>query len=596
MTGGIQEFIDANSAVIGLIILAVMFIEFLRERYPVAVVSLLGACAFVVTGLLEPDGFYSVFSNSAPIAIGAMFVLSGALVRTGAIDAVASAIVARASKHPRLAILEVFGGALIASGFMNNTPVVVILIPIMFRLAEATGVPVKKLMMPLSIVAILGGCLTLIGTSTNLIVDGLAQEAGMLPFGIFEITPYGIVLSLVGCAALLVLGPFLLPSDPPREAPGQTDDTSEYLTELSIRADSPAVGKRLKSVGSLKKRLKQIRGVTRAGELFRTGLEDMELRAGDRIILKSSPVDVLTLRRSRDFEIGISRTSTPLPEDHEVVETMISPSHPSIGGRLADIPFLNRLNVRVLGIMRFKHLPGPDLASARLRAADRLLVAAGPRGIQGLRDNPHLLGVSLSQTRAFRPDLAPIAVAALAAVIIVSALDIAPIAVAAIVAVGAILLFRCIDPLEAWSSIDGDVLILIFAMLAVGLGLEQSGSVALILEWMTPMLEQAPPWLLVFLVYGISLLLSELLSNNAVAAILTPIVIGLARDLGVDPRPLVIALMISASACFATPIGYQTNALVYAAGDYRFADFVKIGIPLNIIVGLAACSAILVFY
>src|SRR3546814_388020 len=159
---------------------------------------------------------------------------------------------------------------------------------------------------------------------------------------------------------------------------------------------------------------------------------------------------------------------------------------------------------------------------------------------------------------------------------------IAPSAVAAIVAVGAILLFRCIDPLEAWSSIDGDVLILIFAMLAVGLGLEQAGSVTLILNWMTPMLEQAPPWLLVFLVYGISLLLSELLSNNAVAAILTPIVIGLARDLGTDPRPLVIALMISASACFATPIGYQTNALVYAAGDYRFAAFVKIGIPLHI--------------
>ena len=166
------------------------------------------------------------------------------------------------------------------------------------------------------------------------------------------------------------------------------------------------------------------------------------------------------------------------------------------------------------------------------------------------------------------------------------------IGLAAFIAVGVILVTRCIDAEEAWAAIDGDVLILIFAMLAVGLALEQAGSVALMVGWITPLMQVAPPWALIFIVYFAALILSELLSNNAVAALMTPIVIALAHQLQVDARPLVIALMIGASACFATPIGYQTNALVYAAGDYRFADFVRIGVPLNIIVGLAVCGAL----
>ncbi|MDP8993500.1 MAG: SLC13 family permease [Pseudomonadota bacterium] len=595
MIGGLEAFIDAHSAVVGLLILALMFFEFLRERYSVAVVALLGACAFIITGLLEADRFFSVFSNTAPIAIGAMFILSGALVRTGTIDAIASAIVARASRHPRLALVEVFGGILIASAFMNNTPVVLILIPVMFRLAAATGIPVKRLLMPLSIVAILGGCLTLIGTSTNLVVAGLVEEAGLPRLGIFSITPYGAAAALAGCAALVLLAPFLLPSDEPHTGAVDPANPAEFLSELTLRRSSPIVGKKVAAAPPLRRRLHQIRAIARAGQLIRRNLDEVQLKAGDRIILRGSAVDLLTLRRGRDFDVGIVRTAAAPDPEETVVETMISPSHPSIGGRLAEIPFLNRLNVRVLGIMRFKHLPGPDLASARIRAADRLLVAGGPDAIQGLRDNPHLLGVSASRKRAFRPDLAPIAIAALAGTILISAFNVAPIAVAAVVGVGIILLFRCIDPVEAWSSIDGDVLILIFAMLAVGAGLEQAGSIALIIDALTPLLRDAPPWMLVFLVYATGLTLSELLSNNAVAAILTPMVIELARDLGADPYPLILALMISASACFSTPIGYQTNALVYAAGGYRFSQFARMGLPLDLIVGLAACTAIVFF-
>ncbi|MFP5434954.1 MAG: SLC13 family permease, partial [Alphaproteobacteria bacterium] len=238
------------------------------------------------------------------------------------------------------------------------------------------------------------------------------------------------------------------------------------------------------------------------------------------------------------------------------------------------------------------HLPGPALAEARVRGADRLLIAGSDDAIRSLKDNPHLIGVDISRTRAFRPRKAWIAMAAMAGAVLLSAFDVVGIGLAAVIAVGLILVTRCIDPEEAWGAIDGDVLILIFAMLAVGLALEQAGSVALMVGWITPLLQNAPAWSLVFLIYFFALILSELLSSNAVAALLTPIIIAIAQQLGVDPRPLIIALMIGASACFATPIGYQTNALVYAAGDYRFADFVRIGVPINIVVGIAVCSAL----
>jgi len=220
------------------------------------------------------------------------------------------------------------------------------------------------------------------------------------------------------------------------------------------------------------------------------------------------------------------------------------------------------------------------------------LIAGSDDSIRSLKDNAHLIGVDISRTRAFRPRKAWIAILALTAVVLLSAINLVGIGLAAFLAVGVILVTRCIDPEEAWAAIDGDVLILIFAMLAVGLALEQAGSVALMVGWIKPVLAAAPAWSLVFLIYFFALLLSELLSNNAVAALLTPLTIALAHQLGTDPRPLVIALMIGASACFATPIGYQTNALVYAAGDYRFSDFVRIGIPLNLIVGLAVCTTL----
>ncbi|WP_417620546.1 SLC13 family permease [Parasphingorhabdus sp.] len=587
----IDEYIQANKAVIGLVILGFLFAGFIMERFPAAVVAVLGACMFLFLGIIDSDGLFSVFSNTAPITIAAMFILSGALLRTGTIDAIAGFIIKRAKRHPKLAVAEMFLGAFVASAFMNNTPVVIVLIPIILRLSRATGFSSKKLLIPLSFICILGGTTTLIGTSTNLIVDAVARDQGLAGFGIFEITPYGLIAAVAGTVMMVLFSSWLLPRG---QVQGQFDssDESDFLTELTVRRKASVIDKKLSAVTELRRAGIRVTAVKRLSSYIRHDLDYHELRAGDRIVVQLDLAELISLRKSEDFKVGIVHKGDAGAMGEELVEATIAPNHPSIGNRLYDIPFLSQLDVRILGMTRFRNLPRSDLTNARIHAADRLLVTGSSEDIHRMYQNPNLFGVGQTKIRAFRRDRAPIAIGALVAVVVLAALNIISLAVAAILAVGAILLARCIDAEEAWGSIDGNVLVLIFGMLAVGLGLQQAGSVELIVSEMTPYLREVPPWGLVFAIYIMSVIMTEIVTNNAVAIIITPIAIALGNDLGVDPRPLVIAVMFAASASFATPIGYQTNTLVYAAGNYRFTDFFKAGIPLTFGVGLSTCLAI----
>jgi di/tricarboxylate transporter len=588
----IRLFIETWQAPIGLAILGLMFVGFILERFPAAVVAILGACAFLFLGIIDSKQLFSVFSNSAPITIGAMFILSGALLRTGTIDAIAGAIINRAARHPRLAVAEMFLGVYVASAFMNNTPVVVVMIPIILRLAQATGYSAKKLLIPLSFVCILGGTTTLIGTSTNLIVDSVARANGQPAFGIFEITPFGLIAGVAGMIMLAAFSSWLLPKDEPAPA-GSTGNDEVFVTELTIRNASTLRGKTLGETPIAKRAKIQVTAIKRDGRYIRHNLTSEILQPDDVVVIRTDLSELMSLRKSQDFKVGIVRKGDVGPMGEVVVEAMVAPSHPSIGNRLYDIPFLSLLNVRILGLTRYRNLPRSDLPNAKIHAADKLVVTGSKADIARMYENPNLFGITNTSARAFRRDKAPLAIGALAAVVILSALNVLAIEVAAILAVGFILIARCIDAEEAWSSIDGNVLVLIFGMLAVGLALEQAGSVKMVVNALAPFLVEAPVWAVVFAVYVVSVLLTEIITNNAVAILVTPIVIKLGTDLGIDPRPLVIAVMFAASASFATPIGYQTNTLVYAAGNYRFTDFFKAGIPLTIGVGLATCFAII---
>ena len=571
-----------QASLTGLVVLVTLGLLLFVQRAP-DMVMIGGVVLLLAAGVIAPDEALKGMSNEGMITVAALFVVAAAVERTGAL----AVLVDRALGRPRsLAAAQVrtMVGPSLLSAFMNNTPVVALMVPAIRDWAKKHRLSVSKLLMPMNAAVVLGGLCTLIGTSTNVVVSGLVEDKRGVPLGMFDITPLGLALLGAGFAYLLVASRWLLKDRRPPMSP--SDDPRQYSLEMLVEPGSPLVGRSIEEAGLRHLDNLFLMEIDRGGHVMAAVAPTERLEAGDRLVFVGvidSVVELQKIRGLRPATDQVFKLDDPRSE-RRLVEAVVSNSCPLVGRTIREGRFRSTYGAVVIAVARNGERLQMKIGDIALEPGDTLLLEAGPAFLDRQRSSRHFYLVSeISDAVAPRHDRAWIACTILAAMVLAAALDLVPMVAAALVAACGVVATGCISSTEARRSIEWESLLLIAASFGLARAMEKTGLAAAVAE-STIAAAGDHPHLVLAALYLVAMLFTELMSNNAAAVLTFPIAWQTAADLDVNPLPFVMAITVAASCGFATPMGYQTNLMIYGPGGYKFSDYVRFGGPLNLLV------------
>jgi di/tricarboxylate transporter len=556
---------------------------------------MLGALTILsASGILNANDALSGFSNSGLITVAGMFVVAAGMHASGAIDLLVTTLLGR-PKTVRGAISRMFIPVVFLSSFLNNTPVVATMIPAIYSWSRKIGISPSKLMIPLSYTAILGGTITLIGTSTNLIVNGQYQVlTGGPGFSLFSITAVGIPVAIAGFVLMWLAFPKLLPD----RTQGQVfSNLREFTLEVSIAPNGPLVGKTIEQAGLRHLQRVYLIEIDRNGTAITVVSPEEVLQGGDRLVFAGDTDAISDLMRINGIvpstEEEQTQAFTMQHAERRLIEAVVSPHCAALGYAIRDARFRSRYGAAVLAVARNGERIKGNLGSIILQAGDTLLLEARPAFVSRQRYNKDFLLINDLNTEAPRHERAYLAWAILVGVITAASFEVITMLNAALIGAGLMIISGCCSANQAERSLDLTVIITIASSFALGMALEKTG-VAKYLAANIVDLSGGTPWLLLILVYISISILTEVITNNAAALLMLPIVLEITEKASLNNEPFVFAIMMAASASFATPLGYQTNMMVYGPGEYRFTDFLRAGIPMNIVAGVVTITVLLI--
>ncbi len=587
------------------IILSAAFLLLLTERLRNDLVAILIIIALSLTRVLSPAEALAGFSSEPAIVIAAIFVLSSALHQTG-LSETFGAWVGRLAGHSYTRVIAVIMPAVaLLSAFTHHVTTTAIMLPVTLNLSRERGIPSSKLLMPLSFAASLGTTITIIGAPAFLVADGLLRQAGRPGLGIFSIAPIGLALSLAGTVFILLVGRFLLPTRQGNENAVDRFRLDDYFTEFTILEDSPFLAKTVAEVEADNRYQLKVIGWLRNGQRLRRPYDERKLEAGDVLLIRTRPEDLVAIRQEPGVELHPivkhgTKTSTPTGDQEELVDLLVqavvAPGSEQVGRTIGEIDFRQRYGVVVLSLWRREGWFDQELAKTKMRPGDVLVLQGDEEALARVEQDRAFLMLVPFQGELRLRSKARLAGFIMLATILATATNLLPLEIATLAGAAAIVLTRCLTMRQAYRAIDTRVYVFIAGALPLGAAMQQTGTAALLANWLSYGLRGWRQTAILLVLFAVVAALTQLMSDAATTALMAPVAIALAQALGYAPEPFVITVAMAAVTAFLTPIGHHGNLLIYGPGGYQFSDFIRVGAPLTILIaGIVVIMAPMIF-